>query len=1028
MKRIILLLLLTYSTSILYAQESSVTGRVVDENSDPVPGATIKIKGTSTGTVTDLDGNWRLNAPKDATLTISFLGMKTIEVEVGNQSVLNVALEDDTEQLKEVVVVGYGTQLKQDVTGTIAKVSGKELENIPVNSFESAMQGRASGVLIEKGSGKLGEAIKVRVRGTSSISGNNQPLYVIDGIPITAEDQGITNNQPTNPLSDINFSDIESVEVLKDAYATAIYGSRGSNGVVIITTKRGSTGRPKINLGFQTGVSSPTRLREWLNAEEYRELYTEATLRYLGYDPITATPEQIVEAQVFLDDDTGLVAGFSDTESATDVDWQDQAFNDDAGFTQFDLSMTGGTETTKYYAGITQSDQSGILINNNFKRRSIRLNLDQEITDKLDIGLGVNFVESELDRVSNDNAFSTPIQMVALAPTQPARLEDGTPNPNTIYYNGLIQSENAQNTTTVYRTLGNVKASYELIPGLKITSEYGLDVLNQREDGYQGRETQDGSPTGLGSSRNVRVVNSTFTNVLSLSKIVGDHSINALAGTSTQESERQITSVSASGFPTDDLNTIASAAENTFQTSSVTGFAFLSYFARADYKFKNRYLLGLSARIDGSSKFGSDSQYGTYPAASAGWIVSEEAFLKNQSTLSYLKLRTSYGLTGNTPTANFGARGKYEGAAYTNNPGLRIFSLENPDLSWESTAQFNFGLDFGVLSDRITGEVDYYIKNTRDLLLSAPLPAVSGVTSYLGNSGKLENRGLEIVINSENLVGDFRWSTNFNIAFNRNKITKLNNDSDITAGVNRAREGEDIGVFVSREWAGVNPENGDALYYVNREVEQSEIDNGTVLKVDHLGDRYVTASYNSAENVVIGSPNPDFIGGINNTMSYKGFDLGFFFQFIYGNEIYNNGGQYQSNNASGFVDNQTRDQLNRWRQPGDITDVPRAELVGGIGTQASSRYLSDGSYLRLKTVTLGYNLPQSLLEKIRLRSARVYVSGQNLMTWTKYKGWDPEITYTGTNRTQTSANLIQGVDFYTVPQAKTITAGINIGL
>lgn len=1012
MKKILLFLfgLSLMAIGPVQAQNRTVTGKVTaSEDGAPLPGVNVVVKGTSTGTVTDAEGNYRLDVPTGQnTLLFSFIGMSSQEVEIGNRAIVDAQMSSDMQQLGEVVVVGYGTQLKQDLTGNIASVSGAEIHGLPVNSFESALQGRTSGVFIEKASGKLGEGIKVRVRGASSISAGNQPLYVVDGIPITSDNQGITNNQPTNPLADLNFNDIEAIEILKDASAAAIYGSRASNGVVIITTKRGASGKTNIDVNYRFGKSSPTNKVGFLNAAEYRELYTEATLRLLGIDPVTATDQDKQDAQQFLEDE--LVDGFA-SDKVTDTNWEDLAFNDNAGYQQLDLTASGGTDKTKFYTGLSYSDQTGILINNEFKRLSGRLNLDQRVTDRLNFSVGLNLIRTRLDRVSNDNAFSTPLQMVALAPVQKAYLENGEPNPNTIYYNGLIQKKYAWDITVVHRALGTFNVNYELVPGLAFRSELGLDLLDQQEDNYYGRLTQDGAPGGLGTSRSTGVLNYTWNNFLTLDKKFGDkHNINAVAGMSFQQSDAENTSVQAKDFPSDDLSTIASAASPVNIFSNETSFAFTSYFARANLKLSDKYLIGLSGRIDGSSKFGQENRYGFFPSASVGWIISEESFLSESSLLSFLKFRASYGLTGNAPLANNAHLGTWTGANYTTTSGLTIATLPSPDLKWENTAQTNIGIDFGLFNDRLTGQLDYYVKNTTDLLLSRPLPAISGYTSIFENVGEMENKGIEVVLNSQNLIGAIRWNTSFNIAFNKNKITRLNSDADIIAGsgVNRARLGEPIGVFITRRYAGVDPANGDALY--------DDGEGGT------------TNDYNDAPDVVVGNPNPDFYGGLNNNLSYKGFDLGVFFQFVSGNDIYNTAGEYQSNNASGFVDNQTKDQMRRWRKPGDITDVPRAELVGSIGVESSSRYLSDGSYVRLKTVTLGYNLPREIIDRLKLRSTRIFISGQNLWTMTDYKGWDPEVSYNPGGQSTTNDNLIQGNDFYTAPQDRTFVVGINVGL
>lgn len=999
-------MLLVLSVTSAYAQ--TVSGKVTSsEDGTALPGVNIIEQGTTNGTVSDMDGNYRLNiSSDDAVLVFSFIGYVQNEIPTNGQSQINVTLVPDTRQLSEVVVTGYGTQLKQDLTGNIAKVSGEEVQNVPVPTFESAIQGRAAGVFIEAGNGKLGEAIKVRVRGSSSISASNQPLYVVDGIPVTSEDQGTSINQPTNPLVDLNFNDVESIEVLKDASAAAIYGSRAANGVIIITTKRGEAGKTRINAGYQYGFSQPTNKVGFLNAAEYRELYTEATLRYLEYDPITATQAQRIEAADFLENVTGLIPGFL-SDSTTDTNWEDLAFQD-APFNQFNLSAQGGDEKTQFYTGFTFLDQSGILIGNELSKISGRINLDHNATDKLKFGGGLNIVRTLNDRVSNDNAFSTPMQLVALAPMNPAYdPETGEPNENTIYYNGLIEAENAFFNTETWRTFGNLYAGYQILPGLNFRSEFGLDVLNQSEEQYQGRDTQDGAPRGQGYSRANQVINYNTNNYFNYQNNSSDvHSIGVDFGMSFQSSSNYQTSAQAIGFPDDRLNTLVNATETISFGSSEDAFTFLSYFLRSNYKYQNKYLLTLSGRVDASSKFSADNRYGFFPAVSVGWILTEESFLQESPLLSFLKLRASYGITGNAPSSNFASLALYEGVNYAGTSGLGTFSLPSPDLKWETTAQTDIGIDFGLFDDRLTGEMDVYYKYTTDLLLNKTLPATSGYTSIFKNIGTLENKGLEIVLNSQNLVGAFAWSTNFNIAFNRNKVLDIEG-TDITAEPNRVREGEPLGVFVTRKYENVNPENGNPWY--------------------NDGEGGKTEDYNAAPNLVVGDPNPNFVGGFTNDFQYKGFDLNVFFQFVYGNEIYNSGREFQANNASGFVDNQTKDQLRRWRQQGDVTDVPRAELVAALGSQTSSRYIYDGSYLRLKTVSLGYNFSTSMLERVALRSLRLYVTAQNLLTFTDYPGWDPEVNYLGTGRTQTNVNLIQGIDFYTAPQARTITFGVNIG-
>lgn len=1018
MKRFLLLcLVLIFMASIspeLIAQDQTVSGTITAADDGlALPGVNVTLKGTTTGTATDADGKYSLSVPDNATLVFSFIGLVSQEIAVGNQSVLDVKMSNDVQSLNEVVIVGYGTQIKKDLTGNIASVSGQEIQNIPVPSFEQALQGRAAGVFIESNNGKLGQGMKVRVRGASSVTASNQPLYVVDGIPITSQSQASSDSE-TNPLADINFNDVESIQILKDASAAAIYGSRAANGVVLITTKRGQSGKTNFNLNTFTGFSDPTNTRDFLNTQEYVELFTEAAQN----SGISVEGLQ----NRFTRYAAGNRAGWEDPNSPDyiDTDWQDQIFRR-GSINQIDLNASGGTEKTRFYVSGSYSNQEGIIETNQFKRYSGRLNLDQQATDKLSFGLNFSLSRTENDRLPNDNSFSTPLQIVALGPMTPVidpRTGDLSGN-FTQYFNPLLNFKYSSNVSTVLRTISNAYASYKIIPGLTFRSEFGIDLLTQNEEQYFGRETARNSsaPNGLGFNGWVQVANYTTNNFFQYTNTFANvHDLEAVAGMSYQDSKRDETQTEGQQFPSNAYKQITSAADITSGSSTETQFSFLSYFARVNYKFNNRYLLSLSGRIDGSSRFGENSRYGFFPAASAGWILSEESFLENSTFLSFLKLRASYGLTGNAEINNFASRGLYSGdGGYAGVPGQRPSQIANPDLKWEQTTQTDVGLDFGFFNDRLTGELDFYLKQTEDLLLNVNVPGSSGFRTQLRNVGKLENRGVEFVLNTQNIVGAFQWSTNLNLSRNVNKITDLQGQIIEGGYVNRAVEGDPIGVFFAPEYAGVDPSNGDALYYLNAP------------NADGSLDRTTTNSINDAQRVVIGDPNPDFIGGVTNTFSYLGIDLSVFFQGVFGNEIYNGAGGFMSANGD-FYDNQTKDQLRRWQQPGDITDVPQARLFGANGTGASSRYLSDGSYVRLKTVTLGYSLPKSLLNRLGITKIRVYAAAQNLLTFTDYEGWDPEVnTDYLTGDTNTGGNISQGNDFYSAPQPRTITFGVNLG-
>jgi TonB-dependent starch-binding outer membrane protein SusC len=1033
----------------LFAAEAfaqvDVRGTITDATTgQPLPGVNVVLTEIERGANTGIDGTFEISNVQagNYTLVATFIGFVDYRtrVNVGNTDVtLEFSMSEDVVGLDELIVVGYGTQSRIDVTGSISSITAETFENLPVNSIESAIQGRASGVYVSGLSGKLGQGITMRIRGSSSVTADNQPLYVIDGIPATTVSLS-GNAAPTNPLADLNFNDVESIEILKDASAAAIYGAQASNGVVLITTKRGRQGPTQVNYSFQAGFSQPTGKRDWLNTEEYIELFREAaanTADILG-DPfwIGFTEGRIQGYSAGRFDGTNWVDG-----QVIDTDWQELAFQD-APFAEHELSLRGGTEATRFFVSGSYSDQEGILINDSFERISGRMNIDHTVSDMLSVGINMNIGRTINDRLSTDNAFATPMQLIAQPPLTPpydprtCEPGAGTSFTNaftdncglsgnyTLYYNGLLHRDHANFRTTIYRNFGNAFANLNLRDDLFVRTELGIDILTQNEDEFYGSQTQRGvggnDGQGFGISRYVQVLNYTSNSFLTYAPRIDEkQDIELTAGMSYQQSNTQTSFLAGKDFPSDSFRKLASAAEITSGSSTGTEFHILSYFTRANYKLLDRYLVSLSGRVDGSSRFGADNRYGFFPAGSVGWILTEEDFLRGNDYVSFLKLRASYGLTGNAAISNFASRGLFGGTSYNQTPGLAPSQPPNADLKWEQTAQFDIGVDFRLLDDRITGEFDYYVKNTKDLLLNVNVPASSGYTSLLRNVGELENKGFEFSLTTFNMVGNFNWSTTFNFSRNRNELTNL--DGQIIEGsfVSRAQEGSPIGVFFEREYAGVNPDNGDALYYLNREATEAELSSGAVFDKDG---RLVTASYGSAERVVIGDPNPDFIGGLSNSFAWKGFDLDVLFQFVYGNDIYKSSGRFTTANGDWF-DNQTRDQLDRWQEPGDITDVPQARLLLGNGAGNSSRYVADGSYLRLKTLTFGYTLPISITDRIGIRSARVFAKGTNLLTFTDYDGWDPEV-----NADFTAGNINQGIEFYSAPQPRTITFGFRLGL
>ncbi len=1043
LKKILLpLLMVGFFVPAIFAQTGSITGTVTNQDGDPIPTANVLLVEIARGAATNLGGKYTIdNVPAGTyTLRVTFVGYMDYEDEVtiqeGQTITKDVVLQEGTIGLEELVVVGYGTKLEEELTGSIARVSGEDVKNVPVSNIEGALQGRVAGVRINSNNGKLGQAISVRIRGASSISAGKEPLFVIDGVPMYTQNLSTASNADLNPLAALNLNNIKSISILKDASAAAIYGSRASNGVIIITTKEGQRGPTQYSVSYQIGFSEPSGYRDFLNGEQYIKLFTEAAINGGIYAfNRGGNPAGFPSEQAAIDVYLGIVKGFFTRvskgrnwrENPFNTNWQQLAFQDGAN-QKFNISASGGDEDTRFFISGGYSDATGILIDNNFTQFSGRINLDHTASDKLQLGVNLSLNRSLNDRVEYDNSFGTPLQLVAQPPISPLYVDaDGDPTngyqqgdeyiERPLYVNGLDIAKNNSFSTNAFHTLGKVSANYQIMSNLEWQNEFGIDLINQREETYYNTQLDYyvGSQ-GSGYSAFTQVqsynANSYLTYLLTVNS---DHNFEIVGGSSYNWVTYEFTSVGGEDFPNDNFHNLANAASITSGSASETNYSFLSFFARANYDYNGKYLATLSFRADGSSRFGINNRFGYFPAASAGWILTEEDFLSESDFLSFLKLRASYGITGNAGIANFASRGLYSGSSYVGNPGISPAQTPNPDLKWESTAQLDIGIDFGLFNGRITGKLDYYRKTTTDLLLSVNLPGQTGYVSQLRNVGSLENYGFEVVINTINTAGEFFWTTNFNFSINHNTIKDINGQVIEGGFINRAIEGYPIGVFFAHEYAGVDPENGDALYWINKTDPETGIG-----VIDHsLGK---TNNPNLANQVPIGNPNPDFIGGIGNTITWKGFRLDMLWQFVYGNKIYNGGGVYMSASAA-YFDNQTIDQLNAWQEPGDITDVPEARLFWGNGLVASSRWLSDGSYLRLKMLSLSYDFGVALLEQLNIRRARLFITGSNLLTFTKYPGWDPEVN----TDIISDSNIGLGTDFYAAPQPRTISVGIDLG-
>lgn len=998
LKLLFYLLFSIVATFSVVAQNRTVTGKISNSKGEAIPGATILIKGTTIGVVSKTDGTFSIsNVPSNAILVVQAFGLETKEVTVGSQTVININLSD-TKALDEVVVVGYGTATKRNITGSVSTIKSEDIGSLPsVATFENALTGRTAGVQVNAQNGVLGAPVTVRVRGTASLNASSQPLYVIDGIPVTTGDQGTDGGQTginfggsgTNPLKNLNPSEIASIEVLKDAAAASIYGSRASNGVILITTKRGKIGKPRVTVNYYAGSTEPTNLLQMMNGTQFTQIWNDAANN-------VGSSRLIDPSQISNTDFVDLVTR--------------------RGFVQeLNASVSGGNNNTKYFASVGISDAEGYIERNELQRYNVRLNLDQRISDRVKLSLGIAPSRSTNFRVGEENAFGAPITYASLYfPNVAARDAQGLPNlsiaPNPFAQaNGtpLSNLEGTEFNSNLTQILANVSLNWQILPFLSAQTKFAVDHFQLEERRRSGAQTTDGFGVGIADAINEQFFNYTWTNTINYGQTFGNHKIDALLGTEVQKSDNVSINVGGNSFADNNLKTLNSAGVITSGGGINSDFSFFGIFTRLNYSYKNRYIVSLTGRYDGSSRFGQNNRYGFFPAASVGWVISEEPFLSGiRKTLSFLKLRASYGLTGNAQVGNFASLALTANANYAGTPGFEPSSLPNPDLTWESTSQLDVALEWGLLDDRIRGSIGYYSKNTNDLLLARPLPRESSFTTITQNIGEIQNTGIELEVSADIFKGNFKWTTSFNISTLQNKVKKLvdnNGDGvgdDIINGQQIIREGQPLGAFYLVRYARVDQANGDALW---SSTDGSENPTGNT-----------TNAFRTSDRVIAGNPFPDFFGGFTNKFSFKGIDLSIFFQFVQGNEIYRSEGRfYQTNLHSLF--NQTVDQLDYWTPNNPNAKNPQPRLFTENGRQHSTRYLDDGSYLRLKTITLGYTFPKSLTKNT---SIRVYAQGQNLFTITDYQGFDPEVG--GGN------GALQGTTFFAAPQAKTITFGLNV--
>ncbi|OIN58169.1 SusC/RagA family TonB-linked outer membrane protein [Arsenicibacter rosenii] len=996
-------LLLLTSLQIGLAQSRSVSGRVMAEDAGiPLPGVNVVIKGTQQGTTTNADGRFTVSIPNGAvTLTFSYIGYITQEVAAGNQSSVEVRLQADDRSLSEVVVVGYGTQRKIETTGAIASVKATDLVQTPVANVAQGLQSRVAGVQVSQNTGAPGGNISVRIRGTNSINGNSEPLYVVDGIQIS-NGGGIND---VSPLSTINPNDIESVEILKDASASAIYGSRAANGVVLITTKRGKSGATRITLDSYYGVQKVNKTLPVLNAAEFAQLENEVFKNNYYQNPAS------------------LGEG---------VNWQNVIFRE-APIQSHQLSVNGGTEKTQLALSANYFNQDGIIINSNFKRYSYRLNVDHKVSNWLKVGTSImgsynvnNGITTGSTTIGDAAVITGSILGAAVGapPTLQPYRTDGSLFPFGEQANGQYREvvnplnfASTLNRTDLRRTLANLYGEATLLKGLTYRASFNVDVQNSLRDTYSPRsivaknDLNDNS--GSGSKTNSNYLALLHESILTYSHNFADvHSLKATAVFATQSELANSNSINATGFPNDATqNEALQLALNRTVSSSRTSQRLDSYLARVNYGYKDRYFVDLTARIDGSSRFGANHKYGLFPAASAGWRIIEEPFMKSLTWLSDLKLRASYGITGNAAgispyqsLATVSASGSDYNINHAYVTGINPSGIANPDLRWERSAQADIGLDISILRNRFSFIVDVYQKTTRDLLYVKSLPLSSGYSTITGNFAALENKGLELAANARILDGAVKWNASANMTFNRNKVLDLDGGTTQERFITTytiLRVGSPMGLFKTYVFDGINQTGETILPGYDGRLGGHKVK-------DINGDGTITA----ADQVITGNPNPKFIYGFSTNASYKGFDLNLFLSGSQGNDIYN--ASRLSFEMPLGQRNMLQGVVNRWSATNPSNQYVSAAQGGRL--PITNYVVEDGSYMRLKNVTLGYTLP-----RIKgIQQIRVYVSANNLLTVTKYSGFDPEVnTYAG-------SNTAIGIDNLVYPQAKSFLGGLQV--
>ena len=1020
MRKLFLLMLgVLFVAGQLLAQSRTISGKVTDPKGAPVPNASIMVKGSTIGTTSKTDGTFSITVPASArTLVFSGVGLAEQEVSIGTRTVLEVSMKAEDKNLTEVVVVGYQTLKKREVTAAIARVGGEEIRNLPMQSFDRAIQGRAPGVDIRSNNGLPGGAVNVRIRGVGSITAGNDPLYIVDGIQVNSGTVsfGQTFTQ-TNPLAYLNPNDIESIEILKDAAAASIYGARAGNGVVIITTKKGKGGKTNVTVNGYYGITNPLKYLDVLSTQEYIQARSEAYMNALNLPTIT-TPNagfgtiggNPISAQQRTLSDMGLnpFMAKGDIDTLKTYDWQRPAFRQ-GQVKNAEVSISSGGEKTSFYLSGSYTKQDAIVLPADFERATLLSNVSHKLNRKLTIESQISLSTilqtgpfAQDGSFLGNPAFSAPLML----PHNPIYNPDGTfyglppaavngvLNQNVI---GVVTYNTSRQRTN--QMVGSLAATYEIAKGLKYKGTFGMDYRLVQSTRYTDPRTNDGFAV-VGRLVEVSNWNTNFltTHTLNYVKTINDvHNFNALGGIEYRKDVNEQISATGIGFPTYQFRTVNSAATPESVGGFWSGSATFSQFAKVNYDYDRKYLFSFTIRRDGSSRFGANNVYGIFPAVSAGWNIASERFMEKVKAVSDLKIRVSYGQTGNDQIGNFLSKGLY-GATRTYNGGAGIgpTQLSNPDLKWERREEINAGIDFGFFNNRISGSFDVYRRTNKDLLLDRPVYLTTGFGSITQNVGSVQNQGVEFAIRAKVLDGAFKWTTSFNISYNDNRVTGLYDTLTSLPSDPSIKIGKSLGSFFTNPYVGVNPATGRTMW---RDI------NGNL-----------TYFANAADRIFMGNSLNDYFGGWSNNFEYKNFELEVFFNYEYG-RIVSDGQINFMSEIGGRAFNVLQERYDRrWQKPGDITDIPRA-INGNAETRASgnfsgSRNLLKADYIRLKQLTFSYNLPSALLKRMNLNGAKFYIQGVNLWTYDDFPGYDPEFGATST-----------GI----VPQSKNVTFGVQVG-